>query len=366
MEGRCILMNINSGKILAAQKVVIYGPEGIGKSSFAAQFPGALFIDTEGSTKKLDVRRFDKPSSWQMLLEQVKYVKYNPSLCQTLVIDTADWAETLCAEHICAKYKVESLASIGYGNGYVYLKDEFGRLLNMLEEIIDLGINVVITAHAQINKFEQPDEMGAYDRWEMKLSKKVAPLVKEWADMVLFANYKTYVSKTENKTVKATGGARVMYSTHHTCWDAKNRDGLRDEMPLDFASIAHIIPAAAVTDVPVPTPETPRVVESTKESVTATTTNIVQETTMTEVSTSPSEVPTPPKNELHSCFASLRDLMNGGNVTDKELQEVVWERGYYPLDTPIEQYDPEFVSGVLIGAWDQVCLMIATNRKVPF
>lgn len=44
-----------------------------------------------------------------------------------------------------------------------------------------------------MRKFEQPDEIGSYDRWEMKLTKNVAPLVKEWADMVLFANYKTFV-----------------------------------------------------------------------------------------------------------------------------------------------------------------------------
>ena len=37
---------------------------------------------------------------------------------------------------------------------------------------MDAGINVVLTAHAQIRKFEQPDEMGAYDRYELKLGKR--------------------------------------------------------------------------------------------------------------------------------------------------------------------------------------------------
>ncbi|VGS15292.1 phage protein [Streptococcus pyogenes] len=40
-------MQITRGKRARAQRVVIYGPEGIGKSSFAAQFPEPLFIDTE-------------------------------------------------------------------------------------------------------------------------------------------------------------------------------------------------------------------------------------------------------------------------------------------------------------------------------
>ena len=66
-------MNITSGIIKSAQKVVIYGPEGIGKSTFASQFPDPLFIDTEGSTKKLNVRRYDKPTSWEMLMQQISF-----------------------------------------------------------------------------------------------------------------------------------------------------------------------------------------------------------------------------------------------------------------------------------------------------
>ena len=73
-------MNITSGIIKSAQKVVIYGPEGIGKSTFASQFPDPLFIDTEGSTKKLNVRRYDKPTSWEMLMQQISYTAANKRL----------------------------------------------------------------------------------------------------------------------------------------------------------------------------------------------------------------------------------------------------------------------------------------------
>ena len=93
-------MKITSGKVASAQKVVIYGPEGIGKTTFAAAFPSPLFIDTEGSTKELDVRRLPNPSSWTMLLQEVEYVRQNPHLCGTLIIDTADWAEDLAIKHV--------------------------------------------------------------------------------------------------------------------------------------------------------------------------------------------------------------------------------------------------------------------------
>ena len=187
-------MNITRGVQSRAQKTVIYGPEGVGKSQLASQFPEPLFIDTEGSTGNMDVARLDKPTSWTMLMNQIAFVKSNPTVCKSLVIDTIDWAERLCIEHICASHNKKGIEDFGYGNGYTYVSEEFGRLLNRLQELVDIGVNVVLTAHAQIKKFEQPDEMGAYDRWELKLGKKTtsqtAPLVKEWCDLLLFCNYK--------------------------------------------------------------------------------------------------------------------------------------------------------------------------------
>ena len=72
-------MNITRGKQAKAQRVIIYGTEGIGKSSLASQFPNPLFIDTEGSTSNMDVARMDKPTSWTMLMNQIAFVKANLS-----------------------------------------------------------------------------------------------------------------------------------------------------------------------------------------------------------------------------------------------------------------------------------------------
>ena len=239
-------MEITKGIIKKAVKVVIYGPEGIGKSTLASRFPEPVFIDTEGSTSSMDVARLPKPTSWTMLLSEVDYVKSNPTCCRTLVIDTADWAEQLCSSQVCASHHIDGIEDLGYGKGYVYLKEEFGRLLNKASDLLDLGINVVITAHAMMRKFEQPDELGAYDRWELKLSKQCAPLLKEWSDMLLFCNYKTLVVNVDNKGAskgknKAQGGRRVIYTQHHPCWDAKNRFGLPDEIDMDYEYLRPVI-----------------------------------------------------------------------------------------------------------------------------
>ena len=86
--------------------------------------------------------------------------------------------------------------------------------------------------------------MGSYDRWEMKLTRQTAPLVKEWCDMLLFCNYKTIVVTKDNDRGKAQGGKRVMYTTHHPCWDAKNRQDLPEMLDMDYATIAHIFDSA--------------------------------------------------------------------------------------------------------------------------
>ena len=240
-------MEIIKGVIPCAKKVVVYGPEGIGKSTFASKFPDPVFIDTEGSTNSMDVARLPKATSWQNLLDQVDYIRTHPDVCKTLVVDTIDWAESMCIQFICDKHRKFGIEDFGYGNGYTYVKEEIGRFLNRLSEVVEAGVNVVLTAHAQIKKFEQPDELGAYDRWELKLGKKTtsqtSPLIKEWADMLLFANYKTFSIAVDDKGKKrkAQGGERVMYTSHNACWDAKNRFGLPDEVPFDYKVIQSII-----------------------------------------------------------------------------------------------------------------------------
>lgn len=239
-EAENMAIKITSGKIATAKKVVIYGPEGIGKSTLASQFPEPVFIDTEGSTKELDVARYPTPASWHNILDDIDDA-IDEIPCKTLVIDTADWAEQLCNRDVCKRLNVGGIEDIGYGKGYTYAAEEFAKMLNICNKLIAKGVNVVFTAHAQMRKFEQPDEMGAYDRWEMKLSKKCAALLKEWADIVLFCNYKTIVVADSNtKTKKAQGGKRVMYASHHPCWDAKNRYGLPDQMDMDFDQIKHV------------------------------------------------------------------------------------------------------------------------------
>ena len=369
-------MEIIQGTIQSAQKIIIYGVEGIGKTTFASHSPRPLFIDTEGSTKRLDVARTPKPTSWSMLISLVQSFKTDPMGYKTLVIDTADWAEQLCSEHICSKKEsISGIEDFGYGKGYVYLAEEFGRLLNLLSDIIDKGINVVITAHASMRKFEQPDEIGAYDRWELKLQKKTAPLLKEWADMVLFANYKTYIVNVDNQGAqkgknKAQGGKRVMYTTHHPCWDAKNRVGLPEELDFDFKEIAKYIPDSGPTEkidpLKVEQPASVPVLEQTQQPLQPQPVSEEPDIPFGHVDQDPVTASALPKVEQKTVSGippALADLMELSNATEEEVRQAVARKKYYPVDTPIKNYDKGFIDSCLIAAWPQVLRIIEEMRN---
>lgn len=331
---------INEGLQVSAIKTVIYGPEGIGKTTFAACFPNPLFIDTEGSTKFMNVRRLPTPTSWQMLKDEIDHVKQNPTICDTLVIDTFDWAETHCIKHICDNANKKGIEDFGYGKGYIYEKEEIARFLHSLEDVVALGIHVVLTAHAQLRKVEQPENTGTYDHWEMKLGQKtgslISPMVKEWADLLLFANYKTVVVTTEDGKHKAQGGRRVMYTTHTPWWDAKNRFMFPDELEFNFSEIARVILQRNQFD-----SATQKIVNAPLDPL-----QIIEE--------QPEPVPeAPPAAPIGKQIPkALADLMAADRITEADIQLAVATQGIYPPDVPVADYDSSVINGMIIAQWD--------------
>ena len=331
-------LNITRGKMDKAQRVVVYGPEGIGKTTLAAQFPDPLFIDVEGSTGHCDVARVDPaPASWQALLETVRAVKAERP-CATLVLDTADWAEQLCIAHVCAERKWKGIEDPGYGKGYA---EEFGKLLNLLSDVAAAGMHVAVCAHAMMRKFEQPDEASAYDRWELKLQRKTAPMVKEWADAVLFLNWKTTVEAVGDGKAKARNARRTMFCQHHACWDAKNRWGLPDEVPADYGQIAPFLrPASAPEASPAPAPQAPAPHGGTPDAA------------------------------LPGFWAPALQLMEGIGATVDEVRAVSAAKGHHSTDTPAKNYEQAYVEGCIVAQWPKWVEEIRKLRKerepVPF
>ena len=250
-------LKVVSGRVARPQKAVAYGPEGVGKSTLASQFPDPVFLDTEGGTHHLDVVRFPEVSTWDDVTAAVAQLATGEHGFKTLVIDTADWLEKRLAEHICRKANKESIEDFGYGKGYTLLAEEFAKFLASLDALIRRGMHVVLLAHSTVRKFESPDQAGSYDRYELKLTKQVGPLLKEWADLILFANYVTKVAESESGRKRGVGGReRILCTTHAAAYDAKNRHGLDERLPFAFESIARVFGVAPAQAVAAPAKST--------------------------------------------------------------------------------------------------------------
>ena len=248
-------LTIQRGKITRPQKATIFGPEGVGKSTLASQMPEPVFIDTEGGTHHLDVARFPEIKTWDDVVAATTKLTSADHGFKTLVIDTADWLEKRLAEHVCRKASKDSIEDFGFGKGHVIVAEEFAKFLTSLDVLLKRGMHVVFLAHSTVKKFESPEQAGSYDRYELKLSKQVAPLLKEWSDLLLFANYVTKVAEGDTGKRRGVGGReRVLFTTHTAAYDSKNRHGLPEKLPFAFESIAPVFGAQP----PAPAPALPQ------------------------------------------------------------------------------------------------------------
>lgn len=371
------MFEVETGARMSALKVVIYGPEGIGKSSLASQFPNPIFIDTEDSTLHMNVNRLKRPSSFIELLQMIDWIKHERQY-STVIIDTADWAQQLAEKHVLSENSWSSIESPRFGEGYVKVREEYGKMLDKLTDAVDAGINVVLTAHAEVKKFEDPTEMGAYDRYELKLAKRsnahIAGVTKEWADIVLFLNYKTYAVKTGegfNATYKGQGGERKMFTSHHPAYDAKNRFGLPAELPLDYSGIAHVIPDLIGQQAPVAQPvpqQTPDPVY--QPPVNETPPPPAQEPNPNDVVIVEDDLPWS-NTELGGDYPDflpkeLTDLMRANNVTKDEIVGVMGLYGHFPINTPLQtiaQTAPDYFTSGLVTNWDNVMQNVQSIRQ---
>lgn len=357
-------------------RAVFYGPEGIGKSTAGAQMPDPVFIDIEGGTNQLPVARMPRPTSWEMLLEEVRSVRDGdvPG-CATLIIDTVDSAELLCQEHVARKNEWDNIDSPGYNKGFVASATEFGHLLDLLSEVTEHGRNVVLLGHSIVGKVTRPDE-SEYTIFTMNLtdrrSASTNSMVKAWCDMLLFFDWKVYVETDKNGKGHASGGKRVIHTSHRVSWDAKNRFGLPDEMPLDDASMRKIASLmrnypheqmeAPVKDAPAP-PSNPTLDEI-DERIARMDADLSKAKPQEPKPSAPSskESEPDPRDAYPARMRALADLMRADNISDEELRHAMADKGYVTLDTPVSSYQQRLVDGV-VASWANFVKYV---RDIPF
>ena len=252
------LTKVNKGKLAVAYRYVIYGPEGVGKSSLAADAPAPIFFDVDDGSANLDVTRYNfhdgttgghVPRSYAAVLDGIEDLRANAHEYKTLVIDTADRLESLMwhfilereSGHVTALNKngkkIASIEEFGYGKGYQLAVDEWRNLCRTLDVLrMAKGITIIVLAHAQIRTFKNP-EGEDYDRYSLRINEKAGGFLREWADTTGFACFEEGAGKLsdDGKAKGYSTGKRFLKLLRTATYDAKTRLALPDQVELDPA-----------------------------------------------------------------------------------------------------------------------------------
>jgi AAA domain len=233
----------------------LYGPGGVGKSTFAATAPAAVFLGTDDGVATMDVASFPAPKTWQDVKAAVSDLLIEKHDFETLVIDTINGLEPLVWAHVCKEAQCKSIEEVdgGFGKGYVRAEEEWVEFFKSLKRL-RMKMNVIVLGHSKIKSTEDPYENERYDRHLLKMDQRGAALLHESVDCMFFANFKTTSSKEKGaKKAKMSGdGRRRMFTEERPAFLAKSRFDLPFEMELSWdafiEAVAKCIPTAKATE----------------------------------------------------------------------------------------------------------------------
>ena len=233
-----LLQMVTVGREAQPPRIMVYGSEGVGKSTFAANAPKTVFIQTEDGLSEIDCSKLPLATSFDEVVRQLTAIRDEEHDFGTLALDSLDWLERLIWDRVCQDYGVKCIekADGGYGKGYTHALTYWRQIVNLLGEIrAKRKMAIVLLAHAKVERFEDP-EHPAYDRYTPRLHKAACSLVCEWVDAVLFATKRMRVDSDTGRAapVGADGGERVLRSNGSPACIAKNRFGLPSEFPLSW------------------------------------------------------------------------------------------------------------------------------------
>ena len=218
-------------------RVLIYGNAGIGKSTLGASAPSPIFLCAEDGVSHLDVPRFPAPETWKDVFDAIKVLTHEDHNYKTLVIDTLDWLEPLCWQHVCKAAGKPDIESFGYGKGYVAAVDAWRLLLGRLELLQSKrGMHLVLLGHAVARDHRDP-ELDAWKRWSPKLHQASADLICEWCDGVFYATHLAFAKKDGPKVRGVSTGERVLHTEWTAGHVAKNRWAMPSVLPLAWGEV---------------------------------------------------------------------------------------------------------------------------------
>jgi hypothetical protein len=257
-----MMQQIHRGRRHSPPRLLIYGTEGIGKTTTASQAPNPIFIPTEDGLDQIDCASFPLATTFSGVKESLAALINDEHDFESVVIDSVDWLERLIWDDLCRQYGVTSIEKVdgGYARGYTHALTQWRSVLHDLNTLRNRrGMCVILLAHAKVEKFEDP-EFSAYDRYSPRLHKHATALITEWADAVLFATRKI-ITKTQDggfgrertiamglgKDTSGGGGERVLRTVGSPACVAKNRYDLPAELPLSWSALMQALTSTTDT-----------------------------------------------------------------------------------------------------------------------
>lgn len=247
-----MLTQIQRGKASKPPRILIYGTEGIGKSTFGAEAPRPIFIQTEDGLDEINCDRFPLATSYEQVSAALQELRTAEHDYESVVIDSLDWLERLVWDSLCQEYGVSSIEKVdgGYARGYTHALKHWREIINHLNALRNQkSMVVVLIAHSKVERFEDP-EAASYDRYSPRLHKHAGALVSEWCDAVLFATRKIRTQSEDagfnrkRNIAHAVGrDERILRCVGGPSCVAKNRYGITDELPLSWSAFIQSLSA---------------------------------------------------------------------------------------------------------------------------
>jgi hypothetical protein len=245
------IADITSAGSNLPRRYILHAPEKFGKTSFAAQTPKPIFIQSRGETG-LDplidsgqinpTAHFPEANGWLEFLGCVDALLTEDHDMKTAVIDTINGAERLCHEFICARDFGNDWGDKGfasYQKGPEVALSEWRSFLGMLDRLrVERRMTIFGLCHTKVANYKNPCGPD-YDRYQPDMDRRTWALTAKWSDVILFGNFEDSVTaikenkKTGEQKGKGVGGRdRILYTEKTAAYDAGNRIGLPGEIEM--------------------------------------------------------------------------------------------------------------------------------------
>jgi hypothetical protein len=255
---RLTLSAVTKGKLWNPLRVVIHGPDGIGKTAFSVGARGPLYnkgsddsivLPTESGAEYIDVARFPLAETLEDVNAAIDELLNEGHQYRKLVVDSLDWLEGLARDYVCRKHSKKNIEDFGFGKGQSLVFDEMRALVLKLERLrAAKGMHIIGTAHTVVKNFKNP-EGDNFDRYELKLQSSnnanIAGLWREWPEFVLFTNFEVLTNKEKDGQVKGIStGERFIFTQRTAAYDAKSRIAIAPRLPLEWGGFARAVKEA--------------------------------------------------------------------------------------------------------------------------